>query len=59
MANQQGGSNAGLAFILGGVVVAVGIIYFIMSGGNLFGGGGDVINVDTPDVVVVPEGDGN
>ena len=57
MAEQTSG-NTGMAFILGGVVVALGVVLYIMSGGSLFGiGGGTSVTVETP-TIVVPTGEG-
>ncbi len=47
MTSETKSGNTGLAFIVGGLVVAVGIIaYFVFSGGEIgIGGGGDSTTV--------------
>jgi hypothetical protein len=44
---DNGGGNAFLGFVLGGVVVVLALIAFVVYGGNL-GGGKTQLNVELP-----------
>ena len=49
MSTEKTGSNGGLYFIVGALVVVVGVLGFLVLGGHIGGGGKDLnIKIETP-----------